>query len=590
MIEPRIYRAAFVPAVLAIVLGMFSLHPRPKPLPQGLAADVLFGGRGAETTLRQIVRETPDRRAGSAGDRRSAQFVAGAMRRDGFSVSSDSYEADGKQLVNVVGRRAGASQRQVVVVAARDGPSVPDATGSAADTAALLEFARVYRGRPSRKTIVLASTDGSTRDEAGARRLVSELGDRDLVDAVIVVSNLAAPRRRGALIVPWSNDTRRVGVGLERTVAESLRLEVQGIGDPPSPAGQFSHLAFPLGIGAQGVLLDEGFDALRISGSGQLPPPASETGLDDVDRDRLGSMGRGALRTISTLDARPPPDRGGDSYVAAVSQIVPSWVIELLALTLIAPALIAAVDGFARARRRREPVMRWLRWLFAGLVPFLLGLGLAELLVLADAVPHFPSSPLAPAAEPLHASGLAAIGAVVVTVLLAWLVVRPLLSGGMARAPAPAGAGTALALLLSVAALALWAVNPFAALLTVPAVHFWLLVAAADPPPGPRVRAVMIFGGLVLPLLVALYYMLNLDLDPLEGAWYLFLLVTGGQVGLATTLLGCTFLALLGATISLAIAGRAESEPPDARPSVRGPNTYAGPGSLGGTGSALPKR
>jgi len=43
--EPRVYRAAFIPALLVVVLTMFSLQGRPRPLPQGLAADVLFDGR-----------------------------------------------------------------------------------------------------------------------------------------------------------------------------------------------------------------------------------------------------------------------------------------------------------------------------------------------------------------------------------------------------------------------------------------------------------------------------------------------------------------------------------------------------------------
>jgi hypothetical protein len=62
VIEPRIYRAAFIPAVLAVVLVMFSLENRPKPLPQGLAADVLFDGDVAFREMRQIVARHPDRR------------------------------------------------------------------------------------------------------------------------------------------------------------------------------------------------------------------------------------------------------------------------------------------------------------------------------------------------------------------------------------------------------------------------------------------------------------------------------------------------------------------------------------------------
>src|SRR5207237_148970 len=51
-------------------------------------------------------------------------------------------------------------------------------------------------------------------------------------------------------------------------------------------------------------------------------------------------------------------------------KLVPAWAIRLVVGTLILPALIAVVDGFARVRRRRHPVGRWLVWTLAGAAPF----------------------------------------------------------------------------------------------------------------------------------------------------------------------------------------------------------------------------
>ena len=62
MIEPRVYRAAFIPALLAVVLAMFSFQSRPRPLEQGLAADVLFDGEQAAALALQIAEDEPDRR------------------------------------------------------------------------------------------------------------------------------------------------------------------------------------------------------------------------------------------------------------------------------------------------------------------------------------------------------------------------------------------------------------------------------------------------------------------------------------------------------------------------------------------------
>src|SRR5439155_19744005 len=136
---------------------------------------------------------------------------------------------------------------------------------SASDTAALLELARVFGGRPSRRTIVLASVDGTTLGEAGTRRLVDELDAPGDTEAVIVMSNLGAQLRSGSPILTWSNDTTRSGIALERTAAAALRAETSGRLPSTGLFGQLTHLAFPIGIGPQGVLLESGYEAVRLS-------------------------------------------------------------------------------------------------------------------------------------------------------------------------------------------------------------------------------------------------------------------------------------------------------------------------------------
>ena len=85
MIEPRVYRAAFVPALLVLVLAAFSLEDRPRPLPQGLAADVLFDGNLAAQSAAAIADRRPDRRAGTLGDlgtgRGAASMSTGSASR-----------------------------------------------------------------------------------------------------------------------------------------------------------------------------------------------------------------------------------------------------------------------------------------------------------------------------------------------------------------------------------------------------------------------------------------------------------------------------------------------------------------------------
>jgi hypothetical protein len=583
VIEPRVYRAAFIPALLAVVLAMFSLESRPRPLAQGLAADVLFEGDLAAGSTASIAGRYEDRRAGRPGDRAAGQLVARTLEQRGFTVERDRFTHAGRALVNVMGRRAGRTRSQLVIVAARDARGVPDATGSAADTAALLELARAFEGRPSQRTLLLASVDGSTLGEVGAERLARRLGEPDLVQAVLVVSNLGSRERRGSLIVPWSNDTRRTGIGLQRTVADSIREELEEEVGATGWMGQLFRLSFPLGIGAQGVFLERGFDSVRISGSGELP------GGGPLDQDVLGGLGRATLRTVTALDAGHRPERGPDSHVTAVSQVMPGWVIALIALAFLGPVLVTSVDAFARARRRRVPVGPWFRWLATWIAPFLAGLAAAGLLALAGATPDPPPNPVAPSDNPLDAAAAGVLFGVAAAGALAFLAARALSRrSGEPEDPAEPGAACALALVAAAAALLLWLVNPYAALMVVPAAHLWMLATLVDPGPPRRARAVMVTVGLAPLVLVALYHLVVLRLDPVTGTWYLLLLVAGGGVELTLALLGCIWLGCLAATVAI-VRATPDPEPPapDEQPTVFGPGAHAGPGALGGTESAL---
>jgi hypothetical protein len=583
LIEPRIYRAAFIPALFAFVIAMFSLQSRPPAVPQALAADVLFDGHVALAATQRLARAFPDRRAGSAGDRAAAAQVAGALRAQHFAVTVDRFSSDDKQLVNVVGRRIGQSARQLVVVAPRDADRVPDEAGSAADTASLLEIARTLEGRVTDKSLVLASVDGSTLGSVGASRLASQLSGYGPVEAIIVLSDTGVAHADGSLLVQWSESTLRSGLRLQRTVGESLRLELEhgGAGHSPGTIAQIGRLAFPIGIGDQAPFIDAGLDALRLSGSGELPPSRQPP----ADADRLGSIGRATLRTVFAYDSGGTIGEAPSSYVLIAQKLLPRWSVALLVAALLLPVAAASIDSFARVRRRHEPVVPWLRWIAAGVLPFLVALAVAELLVLVGEAPDAPSVPLAPRVHGLHGAGIVSLGLCTLFLVVTWLVARPRIAGRVPPADSP-GAGAALALVLTVTAFAVWVVNPFAALVLLPAFHLWLLVTASPVPPArPLGIALVVLGALPVAAL-ALTVLERLSLGPFAGLWYGFLLVTGHQVGLYTAVVAALLLACFIAALRITLARRPEPGAP-AAPSVLGPGGHAGPGSLGGTESAL---
>jgi hypothetical protein len=122
-------------------------------------------------------------------------------------------------------------------------------------------------------------------------------------------------------------------------------------------------------------------------------------------------------------------------------------------------------------------------------------------------------------------------------------------------------------------------------------VHAWMLAMLSGFRLSRRGALLVVFLGVLGPLVAAVVYLDRLNLDPLEGVWYLWVLVTGHAVSPITTLLACVCAAVVATTFTV-IAARVGSPPPlepDA-PRVRGPGGYAGPGSLGGTPSTLSRR
>lgn len=596
MLNARLYRAAMVPFVFALAIAAFSLVPRAQPLGTTMASDAFNGGR-AFAQLRALERRFPQRQPGSLGDARLAQYVAGELRSlggstgGGFNVSEHEFEAqtaDGERtLTNVVASRPGyTSEPPIVVIAHRDAA----AAGSGAElsgTAALLELARVLASRETRRPVILASTSGgSGGGDAGASQLAAQLPEQ--VDAAIVLGDLTAPRLSRPVVVPWSNGYGSAPLQLQRTLDEAIAHETGARAGEPSALSQLAHLTFPMAAGEQGVMNAAGVPAVLVQASGDRGPSPREP----VSPERMEGLGRSVLYAVDALDASPNVSAQMSTGLQLAGQTLPAWTVALLAVTLmLAPALVA-VDGVARMRRRRRPLARWALWTLSCGLPFLCCAALAWILGRLGVIGGAPATPILPSAMPFDGRAVGVVLAMVLTFALGWLLWGMLIRRlGMPLRPEPDEAGLSVVLLLVVVGAAVWLANPYAALLVLPAMHLWLLLASPELRP-PRIPALLLVAAGVAPLaLLVAYNAHQLGLAPGQVAWTTVLLLAGGQIALGAALLWSLALgsAVVAALVALA-PHDALPEPVRAgreRVSIRGPLTYAGPGSLGGTESAL---
>jgi hypothetical protein len=596
MLNGRLYRVAFVPFLLALAVAAFSLGGRPLPLTSTLAPDA-FEGQRAFDELRSLAARYPDRRPGSTGDDALAGYVAhsleglGGTAGGGFSVHTESFEAqtiDGERtLSTVVAQRPGSTSATPILIVAHRDAAASGAEAELSGTAALLELARVFAARQTKRTIVLASTSGGSGGDAGAARLLASL--HVPLDAAIVLGDMAGTRIRRPSVVPYSDGFGSAPLQLQRTVASAIAS--QGGYDPGAPSlyGQLAHLAFPIAVGEQGVLNLEGLPAVLVQASGEGGPAATQA----VSVERVEGLGRAVLSAVDALDTAPDVSQAPQSGLLLQRKTVPEWALSLLAITLLVPVAVAGADGFARARRRRLHVGRSMLWTLSCGLPFFTCALFAYLLDRLGIIGAAPSVPALPSAMPFDGKAATAVVAALLTFALAWLLWRALVQrlGWSARADPDAG-GLAAVLVALAIGVAVWIGNPFTALLLLPGLHLGLLLASPELRPR-RLGSFALLALALAPLaLLMAFYADELGLGVGGVAWNALLLVAGGHVGFV----GATLWSLaLGCVVALGLvaADPGFSPPAGERTSdgreltIRGPLSYAGPGSLGGTESAL---
>jgi hypothetical protein len=547
VIDFRLYRLAFIPALLAVGVVMFSLEGAPDPLEPGTLRGEFDGARAA-ALAHQIVNAAPARTPGSEGDNHVADIVAEHMKEIPTGAVSEQryaarYGGDDVTLRNVLLTLPGTTDDTVVVVAARDAARSPAAASSAAATGILIELANTFR-ISHRLTYVLASVSGSEIGAAGVRKLVESLPQPADVAAIVVISQPGAANPRRPFVVSSSTNTSSASAQLVETAALAVSQQVDRPAGGPGALTQLARLAIPSGLGDQAPLIGEGFDAVAISSAGERPLDSGDDQPDDVSPRSIDAFGRSVQSTIGAIDfATSSPVHGPNTYVRLGSNLIPGWALAALALALLLPAAVAAGDLCARVGRRDLGLLPGLIWSAACALPFIGALAVFYALALVGLVPQ-PDFPFDPGLYGLGARGAVTFALMLLVGVGSVLLLR---ERNITAAAAPEGAFAACAAIAVVALLVIWFVNPYLALLLTPTAHVWLL--AAQPRRAAQARTAIAALVALVPFAAALLAVASaLDLGP-SAPWTFALMVADGQVGLLEMLAG----SMLGGALAGAV-------------------------------------
>lgn len=562
------YRGTWLLVGLPLLVAAFSVtraQPLPPPtVPPSFDADAALELAAGEEG--GLATRHPDRAPGSPGALGAQRWVAGAFGSYGFRVRRQDFEAGipgrGRvPLANLFAVAPGQSGEGPVIVVMAHRDNVGRGRGAndnASGTAALIELSRPYARVDSgpggsvspANTIVFLSTDGGAFGGIGAARFAADPAYADRIVAVINLDSVAGtgpPRLELAGDEPRSPAAALVETAADRILAITGREPAR-----PRAAWQLIDLGFPFSLYEQAPFVARGIPAVTLTTAGDRPPPAFLDSPDALSGERLGEIGSSAQSLLVSLDEGLQLPPGASPYVYLGPRLVPGWAVQLVLVGMLVPFLAAAVDLFARLRRRRirlAPALRSYRsrlafWLFVGV--------LFAVFALFGAWPAGEPRPLSLESPASRGWPVAALAGLAALALLAWLVPRErLLPRRPVRAEEELAGYTAALLGLGVLSLVLVATNPFALVFVLPSLHVWLwLPQFRDRPVW--LRLTLLAAGLAGPALLLVSFAGRFGLGA-DAPAYLLGLVSVGYVEPLAVVLALAWTASAAQLAALAV-------------------------------------
>jgi hypothetical protein len=526
--------------------------------------ELKFSGPAALSTLTELVTRFPYRHSGEPNNRAAAAWIAARLRGLGMTCEVDTWEVVNYSrpvtLRNVVCRLAGASPREIVIMAHHDQSprTVQGADNDGSGVAILLELAAGFAtGTPHAHTLVFVSTDAEEYGMLGSLRFVSTHPDPSRILAGISLDNLGKRFYDGLDMTAVGQFRHHGALWLQLAAQEAARAcGLDWVPVIAAPADQVLAQAVPISFTDQGPLVAAGIPAVGLGG--RAPPAHREahwesyhSPLDTValqSAEVLGHAGQATealVRQLLAMAHAPARDSGPYVYFAGGNQVLRGAGLWLM----FGASILAWLIPYGRARRDRASWPAALThfaslWLpLVALLPVLYGLVAVGWM---DSYHLYPATARDPA---LYEPRWPAVTAALITVALLLLLGRRV-NAHLSAGPTDIAQRRRLArLVVGLAALYVLAVNPFSLIFFVP-LPCWMLIG------GRRGVGRVTDIGLFLAgcaWLFALVYVFGFQVlrNDLTVLWYLMMMFSIRMIGFTTA---AVILAVLAAGLSLVVS------------------------------------
>lgn len=522
----RIALALAAPLTLTLVVGLALLAASPAPpLPAASAVALEFDVERARTLAAELEALAPVRAVGSPESARARawliqKFADSGLKTDAFTfeVTVESQRRSGEQVWAIV---PGAGDGALLISAAYDTPG-EGGRSNAAGVAALLELARVFSGATLEQTVIFMASDSSEYGRSWGMKSWLEGAPRRARLTAALTLEAGAPTRLNSAGLHFGY------APLELRRAAQAALQQAGHAPPPvDGATEFLARALPFDMSEHGMLLRAGVPAVGLNAPTEV-------------------LGRAAEAWLHALDSQAAPPAGAPfDWQLSEMQVLSTPVVLGLSLLFFTPLFLTTGLAFAALRPRWQELTPEALALGGVVLIILNGLVVLLILVLIGWLPRYEWFPATPGAAFLRQpADWALVLALVVAAFSALEIFGRRTSWGqLADRLDVRGRRVTLLLGVSALALALWAVNGFAAVFFLgPAAYLWPWVEPRTSRNGRALNVALALGGF-LPLLGLA---VGLALAPAYHVWSWFLLMGAiyGLLPLPVTLTLVVFFAL----------------------------------------------